>query len=146
MSLVKRNENGLFPSFDTLWDDLLGHDFFKKRFELGTSMPAVNMKETDDEYLLEAALPGLKREDIQVDVERGVMTIQSSSKADKEEKDGERVTRKEYSYSSFSRKFTMPENAVEEQITASYENGILNIRIPKKQGDTNQSKRSIDIR
>lgn len=145
MSLVKRNEKGLFPSFDALWDDFLGNDFFKKRFELGTSMPAVNIKETDEEYLLEAALPGLKREDIQVDVENGVMTIQSSSKANKEEKDGERVTRREYSYSSFSRKFSMPENAVEERISANYTDGVLKISIPKQQGDTNQPKRSINI-
>ena len=106
------------------------------------NIPAVNIKENGNHYTVTLAAPGLKKDDFKIDVEGNMLTISSEKEENKEEK-YEKFTRKEYSYSSFSRSFTLPEDVKEEAIEATYENGVLNLRLPRKENgkETSASKR-----
>jgi HSP20 family protein len=123
--LSKRSE--LFPAFfDDFfrpWNDWIG---------MGRSIttPAVNIKENKNNYEVSVAVPGLKKNDINIDVEENMLTISCEKEESKEEKD-ERYTRKEYNYTSFSRSFTLPEEVIKEKIEAAYEDGVLRITLPK---------------
>ena len=117
------------------------NDFFKPwnewfdnggLFERRMNVPAVNITEQKDEYLVSLAAPGLKRDDFKLDVYGNMLTISSEKEENKEEKD-KRFTRKEYSYSSFSRSFTLPEEINKEKIEAKYEEGVLKISLPRKE-------------
>lgn len=96
------------------------------------TMPAVNITEHKDEYLVALAVPGMKKDDFKIDVDGNMLTISSEMEESKEEKD-KKFTRKEYNYSSFSRSFTLPEEINKEKIDAKYENGILKISLPRKE-------------
>src|SRR5690554_2929512 len=134
MSIIRWNRNNdIFPS-------LLG-DFFNdeiiKRASNRFSVPAVNLKETDNGYEIHLAAPGLKKEDFKISLEDKVMTISSEQSSETEASEDE-FTRKEYSYSSFSRSFTLPENIDNENIDAKYENGELRVNLPKKEKTTDK--------
>lgn len=106
------------------------------------NLPAVNITEANDHYMVSLAAPGLKKEDFKIDMEEDTITISSEKEERKEEKD-EKFTRKEYSYSSFSRSFSLPDDVKQEAIEAKYEDGVLNIKIPRKE---NAKKASITKR
>jgi len=146
MSLIKWNGNDLFPKLDSIWDDFLNRDIFKRGMDLGTTMPAVNTRETENAYSLEVAIPGLKREDLKIDLDKDTLTISSERKDEKEEKDGERITRREFSYSSFQRSFQLPENVRKEDISAEYSDGILRLTLPKTENTPATEKKQIEIR
>ncbi len=138
MTLIKRN-SGVHNSFPALFDDFFAKDLFdfmpSKSFStMAKSVPAVNILETEKEYKIEVAAPGLKKEDIKVELENDLLTISSEVKKETEEKDKEgRYTRREFSFSAFKRSFTVDEDTVDiEKIEAKYEDGILNIQVPKK--------------
>lgn len=117
------------------FDDFFGKDIFDFNSNgLVKSTPAVNVKENEKEFTLEVAAPGLQKEHFNVVVENGVLTITAETKSEKTEGDeNSKFTRKEFSYSSFKRSFTLDEESVDaDNIIAKYENGILNISIPKK--------------
>src|SRR5690606_32764204 len=102
--------------------------FFVPR--LGVTIPSVNIRETAKEYVFEVAAPGLERKDFDLELENHFLKIS----VEKEEKDEEKENgyfRKEYSFSSFVRSFTLPENIKEGSIDAKYENGILRVTVPK---------------
>ncbi len=115
-------------------------DFFKpwnEWFDGGLSartmnIPAVNITEHKEEYLVSLAVPGMKKDDFKIDVDANMLTISSEKEENKEEKD-KKFTRKEYNYSSFSRTFTLPEEINKEKIEAKYENGVLKIALPRKE-------------
>lgn len=134
MSLIKWNRNkGVIPSFSSLVEEFFKDDegFFPfMRHDI--TMPAVNVTEKEDSWKMEAAVPGMEREDFDIKVDKGVLKISAEKKSMKEEKD-ENVMRKEFNYSSFSRSFWLPENVMVDQIEAHYENGILSVLIPKKE-------------
>ena len=94
-------------------------------------VPAVNVKELEKEFEIEMAAPGLKKKDFHIEVDKGVMTIFTEKKTEKEEKD-DVYTRKEFNYTSFTRSFNLPENINPDKIEALYEDGILRIMISKK--------------
>jgi HSP20 family protein len=112
---------------------ILSPEFFDMEFPFKGEMtlPSVNIKETEKEFILEMAAPGLERKDFKIEVENNVLSI-SAEKEEKKEEKTEDYTRKEFAYNSFSRTFTLPDN-VKENIDAKYENGILMIAIPKKE-------------
>ena len=95
------------------------------------TLPAVNIKDDGDHYTVSLAAPGLKKEDFKIDVENNMLTISSEKEDTKEEKE-EKYTRKEYSYSSFSRSFSLPEDIRQEAIDARYNEGELKITLPRK--------------
>jgi HSP20 family protein len=149
MTLARLSDN-TFPTFPS---------FFNKLFEgnlmdwnssnyagYNMTMPAVNIRKNNDEFLIDVAAPGMSKENFQVDYDNGRLTISSEKKEEKEEKSEERYNRKEFSYMSFQRTFTIPENVVNgEKIQARYENGILEISLPKKEEVKPKPARTIKI-
>ncbi len=109
------------------------------------NVPAVNITEQKDVYLVSLAAPGLKREDFTIDVDGSMLTISSQKEERREEKD-KKFTRKEYSYSSFSRSFTLPEEINKEKIEAKYEDGILKISLPRSEAAKKPSAKHIAVK
>ena len=145
MSLIKRSEWPLLGSGSWLSNFFDNDKFFDSDWMKKLSMPAVNVKETEKAYQLEVAAPGLNKKDFKVTAEGGVLTVSSESSQEKEEKEKD-YTRKEFSYSSFSRSFALPENVNEEDIKASYEDGILRLNIAKKIISQSQAKKAIEVK
>jgi HSP20 family protein len=96
------------------------------------TVPPVNIADEDNHFLVSIAAPGLQKDDFKIELEGNVITICSEKEGKKEEKE-ERFTRKEYSYSSFSRSFSLPEDVKRESIEARYEDGVLKIMLPRKE-------------
>lgn len=134
---LARLSNNYAPSFPSVFDRLFEGDVMdwnnSNYAGSNTTLPAVNIKEDANEYQLELAAPGMKKDDFKLNYENGRLTISSERKNESEEKEGETITRREFSYQSFQRSFTVPQNIVDaEKIKASYNDGILNIRLPKR--------------
>lgn len=136
MTLARRSNNWL-PSFPSLLDrffegDLMDWNNFNFAGENST-LPAVNVKENDNDFQIDVAAPGLKKGDFKLNYDNGRLTISSEKRDEHEEKDGGQVTRKEFSYQSFQRSFSIPENVVNaDKISAKYEDGILHVKLPKR--------------
>ncbi len=142
MNLIKRNS----VPFPSIIDELLKPDWLGGMQSFNANVPAVNIKETDTSFGIELAAPGKKKEDFNIEIDHNVLTISSEEKAEKEEKDTEgKYTRKEFSYSSFRRAFTLPETVNTENINATYENGVLHIALPKREEALPKPKRLIEI-
>ena len=94
--------------------------------------PLVNISERKEDYLVSLAAPGLQKKDFKIDVEGNLLTISCELEDTVEEKE-EKFSRKEYSYSSFERSFTLPDEVNKEKIDARYNDGILEIMLPKKE-------------
>lgn len=92
--------------------------------------PSCDISETDKEYRIRAELPNVKKDDVHVTLEAGVLTIQGERKEEKEEK-GERYHRREMSYGTFMRRFTMPDDADEGKVDAKFKDGLLEVIISK---------------
>lgn len=139
MKTLVRTNGSLFPSMPSLLNDFFTDDWFNSSLanwkSSGATLPAVNVKETNDDFRIEVAAPGMKRDDFKVELDNHILTISSQREDQREEKD-EHVdyTRREFSYQSFQRSFTLPEGKVEgEKIAARYVDGILYITVPKKE-------------
>jgi len=145
MTLVKRSEWPSLMNNSFLTDFFDGDKFFDSDWLRNRSVPAVNVKETDKNFEIEVAAPGLSKKDFKVTAENGVLTISSEMKEEKEQKEKD-YTRKEFSYSSFSRSFTMPENTNEDDIKANYEDGILKLHIAKKVIGQPKAKKAIEVK
>ena len=112
----------------------------------GTTLPAVNVKETPENFIVEMAAPGMKKEDFKVELNNNVLTISSEQKQENEEKENDRYTRKEFSYQSFQRSFQLSREAVDaDNIQAKYENGVLHLTIPKREEVKQKPSRLINI-
>jgi HSP20 family protein len=107
-------------------------------------MPPANVSENEKEFRIDLSAPGLKREDFKVEVENGDLII-SSEKQEEDKDEKENYWRREFSYSSFSRRFPLPENTSEEKIVAKYDNGMLHVTIPKKEITTKKAKKAIEV-
>ena len=92
----------------------------------------LDVKESDSEYSVEAEMPGVKKEDIHVQIDGNRVAIQAESKRESEQKDGERVLRSERYYGSVARSFTLASDIDEERSSARFENGVLELTLPKK--------------
>jgi HSP20 family protein len=127
-------------------DEFFGRDFLSDFFDdkTGISMPAVNILETKDDFKLEIAAPGLTKKDYRIQVENNVLTI-SSEKEEKQEEKESHFMRREFSYSAFTRSFTLPMTVAADQISASHSEGILTIIIPKKEEAKEKPAREIKI-
>jgi HSP20 family protein len=108
------------------------------------SSPAVNIREDDKNYVLDFAIPGLEKKDMKIDINEDVLTVSSEVKKESEEnKDG--YKRKEFSYSSFSRSFYIPENVNREKIEAAYKDGVLTVSLPKQEEEKSKVAKTIEI-
>ena len=106
--------------------------------------PAVNVKESDHEFKLELAAPGLSKDDFKINIENDMLNI-SAEKKEEQATQNEKYTRKEFSYASFKRTFTLPETADSEKISAAYDNGVMTLVIPKKDEARPKPLREIKI-
>ncbi len=104
----------------------------KEQLTVADWIPIVDISETDAEYLIKAELPEVKKEDVKVTVENGVLTLQGERRQEKEEK-GKKYHRVERSYGSFVRSFTLPESIDESGVKAEYKDGVLNLHLPKSE-------------
>jgi HSP20 family protein len=121
-------------------------DWSSRHFsDTNTTLPAVNIKENADAFMVEMAAPGMAKEDFKIELNNDLLTISSEKKNEKETKEGETYTRREYSYQSFSRSFTLPNTVDGEKISAKYENGVLSIEIPKKEEAKPKPAKQISI-
>lgn len=149
MTIARLSDN-LYPSFPSFFNrffegDLM--DWSNSNFAgTNSTLPAVNIRENKDEYLIDVAAPGMTKEQFNVDYENGRLTISSEMKEEKSVKSDEKVTRREFSYRSFQRSFTIPENLVDgEKIHAGYKEGILHITLPKREEVKPKPARQIKI-
>ena len=148
MTLVKRNGN-LLNNFPAFFDDFLKRDGlnwgWSNYSETNTSIPAVNIKETKDNYEVEVAAPGMSKKDFKVQLEGNTLTI--SSEMTRAQDNGDvRYSSREFSYQSFSRTFTLQKDVVDtEKILATYNNGVLQLVIPKKEEAKQKGSRRIEI-
>jgi HSP20 family protein len=135
MSLVKRENYA--PTWSSFFNDFLNRDWYdwnNQNYSLtNTTIPSVNIKETEDEFEVEMAAPGMTKDDFKIELNNSVLTISSEKQSENETKEGKNVTRREFSYQSFSRSFTLPAIVETDRITAKYENGLLMVNIPKKE-------------
>lgn len=148
MSLVKFRNGNSFPGVPSLWDSFLGKDFFDygNSSVPGTTLPAVNIVENQDDYQVEVAAPGMKKSDFKIELDNELLVISSTKEERNEEKDSKgNYTRKEFSYQSFKRAFTLPGTVEGEKIQAKYDDGVLRIVIPKKEEAKQKPVRQIEI-
>jgi HSP20 family protein len=111
-----------------------------------STLPACNIKENENQFEIEVAAPGMKKNDFKVNFDNGRLTISSVMKDEKRESKDDKYTRREYWYQSFQRSFTIPENVVDgEKIQATYTDGILNISLPKREEVKPKPVREIKI-
>lgn len=146
--LIKRN-NDLFPKMSTFFDDFATRDLADLNFHAnGSNMPAVNIYENDNGFRIELAAPGFDKADFNIELNNQLLSISAEEKKEKTEKDTEgRFTRREFSYQSFKRSFTLPENTVDgDKIEAAYENGILKLHVPKLEEKRPKPARVIDVK
>jgi HSP20 family protein len=132
MTLARLSNN--YPS---LFDHFFNNDLFdwsNRNFsDTNTTLPSVNIKESSEEFEVEMAAPGFSKKDFKIELNHDLLTISSEKKVENETKEGQQFTRREYSYQSFSRSFTLPSTANGEKISAKYDDGILKVHIPKKE-------------
>lgn len=140
MSLVRRN-NLLFPTF---MNEMFKPDWFGGLENYHNNLPAVNIRENEKDFELEIAVPGQKKEDFNIEVDKNLLTISMEHKKE-EEVNEDNFTRREFSYKSFKRSFTLPETVNEDKINASYTDGILRFSLPKKEEALPKPKRLIEI-
>ena len=148
-TLVKRNN--FVPSVNTLFDDLFTRDIFDwtdKNFStMGSNLPSVNLKETDNKLEVELAAPGMKKEDFKVEIDNNMLMISSEKQEEKkEERKKDNYLRKEFNYQSFYRSFYLPEYVDESKVEASYKDGILHVAIAKKEGVKKLGHKTIAIK
>lgn len=135
----RRNE---LPTVLNYFED----DFFSNFFDTN-KLPAINVKETKKTYTLELSIPGFAKEDIRVDVDRNVLNISAFHEKSTEEKgEDEKIWRREFATSSFTRNFVLPENIDTEKIEATEKSGILKIVLPKVEKSQEDKIKKIEIR
>lgn len=127
MNLIRYSPNALdlLGNVSSWFDDLFVEPVFGR-----SVVPAVDVKETDSEYLMEVELPGLSEKDVEVKLDNTLLTISSRKEEKKEEKKNGYIMRERRS-SSFARSFVLPEGIDREKISAEFKNGVLNLSFPK---------------
>jgi HSP20 family protein len=149
-NLVRTNGDS-FSSVPSLLNDFFTDDWFNSSLSnwrtAGTSLPAVNVRETNDDFMIDVAAPGMKRNDFKVELDNNILTISSEMEEKQEEKDkNEKFTRREFSYQSFQRSFSLPENKVDGgKISAKYIDGILHVVVPKREEAKIKPARQITV-
>ena len=124
------------------WDPLRGNGHKEESLTVAEWSPRVDIVEDDKEFLVKAELPEMRREDVKVTVEEGVLTITGERKLEKEEK-GRRYHRVERSYGTFQRNFTLPNGTDPSKVTAEFKDGVLKIHIAKTE---KERPKTIEVR
>jgi HSP20 family protein len=140
MNLIRKQT----PFITSLFDDYVNQDWdFKVSSSAGK--PAVNIKELDNQFEIDLAVPGKKKSDFEIEVEEGLLSISSSMEEDQVTEKA-KFTRREFSYNSFKRTFTIPDSVDPSNIEAHYSEGVLKLSLPKRKEALPQPKKLIKIR
>ncbi|MDC0231514.1 Hsp20/alpha crystallin family protein [Aureispira] len=152
MNLVRRNY-GLSNSLSSLWNELFSNDFYtsnlttKNNCTVNSScdgVPAVNIKNEDEQYLIEVAAPGFDKEDFTIEFENGSLLIAAKKEVNDESDQKEGYTYREFGNKKFQRSFNLPTDRIDtEKINAIYSAGVLTVNIPKIEKE--ESKRNIEV-
>ena len=150
MGTLMKNDRSLFPAIPSFFDDMLTRDWFNWPSDFQTnkwSVPAVNVKETNDAFELEIAAPGMTKSDFKVELDNDMLVISAEKENKNEEKDDKgNFTRREFNYQSFTRTFSLPERLVKgDKIAAKYNDGILHISVPKTEEAKTKAKTAKQI-
>lgn len=140
MTLVKFNngqKNAVNPWFGDVFDSIINDSFLNDRFV--NKVPAVNIAETENEFHIELAVPGLKKEDFKINLDKNVLSVSAEKKTENVD-EGKKYSKREYSYNSFVRSFTLPEAADYARIEAEYTDGVLKLNVAKKEEAKIQSR------
>ena len=143
MTLLRTNYGG-FPFSDLLEDIFSNAEGNVSRRSSSATLPSVNIADNDENFTIEFAVPGLKKEDFKINLDNNVLTVSSDREESKEEKETN-YTRREFNYTAFQRSFTLPDTADGDKISAEYKDGILKIEIPKKEEAKVKPVREISI-
>lgn len=138
----KRSNGALMPNFTDVFDTFFNDTFFNDRMTV--RVPAANISESDNHYHVELAAPGLRKEDFKLNLDRNVLNI-SVEKQNEHNNEQKNYNKREFSYSSWVRSFTLPESANAEQIEATYTDGVLKIDIAKRE-EAKAVRRQIEIK
>jgi HSP20 family protein len=134
MTLVKfsngQKSNAVNPWLSDVFDSLINDSRLNDR--LVNKVPAVNIAETENEFHIELAVPGLKKEDFKISVDKNILSVSAEKKTENVE-EGKKYSKREYSYNSFVRTFTLPESADQAKIDAQYNDGVLSLSVAKKE-------------
>ncbi|TRX52031.1 Hsp20/alpha crystallin family protein [Fulvivirga sp. M361] len=144
MNIVKRSN---FSPSTSFFDDFLTRDLFgwSGWTNEGTIMPRSNILETNNDFRVEVAAPGLSKKDFQVSLDNDMLTVQTQISENAQQTEDQNYTRKEFSYQSFKRSFYLPNTVEVENIEATYKDGILRLVIPKKEEARKKPVRTISI-
>ncbi|MBS1533119.1 MAG: Hsp20/alpha crystallin family protein [Bacteroidetes bacterium] len=140
MTLVKFNnghKSAVNPWFSDVFDSLINDSFLNERFV--NKVPAVNIAETENEFHIELAVPGLKKEDFKISLDKNVLSVSAEKKTENVD-EGKKYSKREYSYNSFVRSFTLPETVDYAKIGAEYTDGVLKLSVAKKEEAKIQSR------
>ena len=141
MTLVKlangHKNYGVNPFFNDVFDSILNDSFLSDK--LSSRVPAVNIAETESEFHIELAAPGLKKEDFKINLDKNILSVSAEKKTENTD-EGKRYSKKEYSYNSFVRSFTLPDTIDHSKIDAEYTDGILKLNVAKKEEAKVQSR------
>jgi len=146
-SLVNKNSNINFPSWSDWLEDIFNRDFpsvITSNFNTGMTLPKVNIKETPDAFVVDMAVPGMKKSDFHIDLENQTLCISTELNEENVHTE-ENYTRREFGYASFKRTFSLPDSVNDEKIDAKYLDGILSILLPKKEEAKQKPPRTINI-
>ncbi len=145
MKLIKHNPE--FALFDNLFDSFFRDEplHWMEKTNRTKGSVAVNISESEEAYNLEVLAPGFNKEDLHIELEKGILKL-SAEHEEKSENKEKNYRRREFSKMSFERSFRLPEHEVdEENIKASFKNGILELEIPKVKKVENSNRKLIDI-
>lgn len=151
MSLVKfKNGDGSGTAVPAIDRPLSFPSFFSEALERLWSdetinwMPAVNVRERAEDFVIDLAVPGMSKKDFSVEVDNGVLTV-SGERREESTDSNDRHTRREFHYGSFRRTFNLPESADPERVSASYKDGILTLTVMKHDDWKLKPKRKVQI-
>jgi HSP20 family protein len=124
------------PFFNDVFDSILNDTFIGDK--LISRVPAVNIAENENEFHIELAAPGLKKEDFKINLDKNVLSVSADKKVENVE--GTKFSKREYNYTSFTRSFTLPETVDHSKIDAEYTDGVLKLTVAKREEAKFQSR------
>ena len=124
------------PFFNDVFDSILNDTFIGDK--LISRVPAVNIAENENEFHIELAAPGLKKEDFKINLDKNVLSVSADKKVENVE--GTKFSKREYNYTSFTRSFTLPETVDHSKINAEYTDGVLKLTVAKREEAKFQSR------
>jgi HSP20 family protein len=143
-SVIPSVVNDFFNSERVLFPSIFDLDRGFMDSDVASLLPDANIIENDEDYKIELAAPGLEKKDFIVEMQDGILNISAEKEEDKKE-ENKNFKRREFSYNSFSRSFSLPENCLSDKIEAKYENGVLHLSLPKKEVTLSKPVKQIKV-